>query len=141
MAKLCKSPPDFRRFGRSSARMAMTAAAVEDVLANRFRIQRPPTLIAHKGTKAEIAFSRLSSARALRGRSLSVPRENSFSFHVPLTSAFFSRLWIGGKSKTLPRATPGDVFLFDLSENPVVDLDTPFDSMRFYVSQEAVDAL
>ena len=120
---------------------SMTPDAIEDVLANRFRIERPPTLMANKGTKAEIAFSRMSSAHAMRGRSLAVPLENSFSFHVPLSEDFFSRLWIGGNSKALPRANLGDAFLFDLSVNPVVDLDTPFDSMRFYVPQAALDSL
>ncbi len=119
----------------------MTAEAIGHLLAKRFRIERPPTLVAHKGTKAEIAFSRMSSAYPMRGRSLAVPLENAFAFHVPLSAMFFSHLWIGGSPKTLPRATLGDVFLFDLSDNPVVGLDTPFDSMRFYIPQAALDAM
>src|SRR5271167_1791720 len=106
----------------------MSADVIEDVLAHRFRIERPPTLVAHKGTKAQIAFSRMSSAHAMRGRSLAVPLENSFSIHVPLSPDFFSRLWIGGNLRTLSLPSPGDAFLFDLSDNPVVELDTPFDS-------------
>jgi AraC-like DNA-binding protein len=75
------------------------------------------------------------------GRSLAVPLENSFAFHVPLAPGFFSRLWIGGRSKTLPDAAIGDSFLFDLSDNPIVELNTPFDSMRFYIPQASLDAL
>ena len=119
----------------------MTAEAIEHVLAKRFRIERPPTLVAHKGTKAEIAFSRMRSAYPMRGRSLAVPLENSFAFHVPLSAMFFSHLWVGGNPKTLPRTTLGDAFLFDLSDNPIVGLDTPFDSMRFYIPQAALDAM
>jgi AraC-like DNA-binding protein len=33
----------------------------------------------------------------------------------------------------------GDAFLYDLGDNPVVGLDTPFDSLRFYVPQAALD--
>jgi AraC family transcriptional regulator len=72
---------------------------------------------------------------------VSVPREAAFSFHVPLSVPFFSELWIGGNFKGIPPATPGCAFLFDLGDNPVVSLDTPFDSLRFYVSQAALDEL
>ena len=54
---------------------------------------------------------------------------------------FFSDLWMGGKRRTLPYANLGDAFLFDLSDNPVVGLATSFDSMRFYITQQALNEL
>jgi AraC-like DNA-binding protein len=83
----------------------------------------------------------MRSDQPLRGRSLAVPPEAAFSFHVPLTAPFFSDLWTAGKRKTLPLASLGDAFLFDLSDNPTVGLDTPFDSLRFYVPQAALDEM
>jgi AraC family transcriptional regulator len=77
----------------------------------------------------------------MRDRSRAVPPEEAFSFHVPLSRRFFSDLWMGGKRKTLPFENLGDLFLFDLSEDPVVGLDTPFDSLRFYVPQIALDEM
>src|SRR6202046_2197688 len=71
----------------------MAANAIEDDLARRFRIDRPPTLLARKSSKARIGFSRMRSSRAMRGRSLTVPQEESFAFHVPLSVPFFSDLW------------------------------------------------
>jgi len=83
----------------------------------------------------------MRSDQPMRGRSLAVPPEAAFSFHVPLTAPFFSDLWMAGKSKALPHASLGDAFLFDLNENPTVRLDTSFDSLRFYVPQAALDEM
>src|SRR6266404_1106796 len=119
----------------------MGATAVDEVLARRFRIERPPTLVARRYPRAQIAFSRMRSDRPMRGLSLAVPPEAAFSFHVPLSAPFFSDLWMSGRRKTLPLASLGDAFLFDLSDNPVVGLDTSFDSLRFYVPQVALDQM
>ena len=119
----------------------MGATAVDEVLARRFQIDRPPTLVARRHPGTQIAFSRMRSVHPMRGRSLAVPPEAAFSFHVPLTVPFFSDLWIAGRRKTLPLANLGDVFLFDLNENPTVGLDTSFDSLRFYVPQAALDQM
>jgi AraC-like DNA-binding protein len=120
---------------------AMTGEPIEIVLAKRFRIERPPTILAHRSSPAQIGFSRILSAVAVRGRSLAVPREAAFSFHVPMSAPFFSDLWTGGRRRSLPAANLGDAFLFDLGDNPVVELDTPFDSLRFYVTQQALNEL
>jgi AraC family transcriptional regulator len=121
--------------------MAMTREPIEVVLAKRFHIERPPTILAHRSSSAQIGFSRMQSAVAAQGRSLAVPCEAAFSFHVPMSVPFFSDLWTAGKRRGLPAAALGDAFLFDLSDNPVVGLDTPFDSLRFYVTQQALNEL
>jgi AraC family transcriptional regulator len=119
----------------------MATRSIEDVLAERFRIERPPTLTARSSSRARIGFSRMRSGQPMRGRSMAVPREHSFSFHVPLTVPFFTDLWTGGRRRVLPVASLADAFLFDLRDNPVVGLDTPFDSMRFYVPRKALDEM
>ena len=119
----------------------MVATAVDEVLAQRFRIGRPPTLVARRHRRAPIAFSRMRSDRPVRGRSLSVPQEEAFSFHVPLSVPFFSKLWIAGRRREVPDWRLGDAQLIDLRDNPVVSLDTPFDSLRFYVPQIALDEM
>ena len=119
----------------------MGPTAVDEILARRFRIDRPPTLVARKSVspRSHVAFSRMRSDHPMRGRSMAVPAESAYSFHVPMTTPFFSDLWMDGKRKTLPDANLGDAFLFDLSENPKVGLDTSFNSMRFYVPKAALD--
>jgi len=119
----------------------MGATAIDEILARRFLIDRPPTLVARGHPRAQVAFSRMRSNQPMRGRSLAVPPEVAFSFHVPLTAPFFSDLCMAGKRKTMPLASLGDAFLFDLNENPTVGLDTPFDSLRFYVPQAALDEM
>jgi AraC family transcriptional regulator len=119
----------------------MAANAIEDDLARRFRIDRPPTLLARKSSKARIGFSRMRSSRAMRGRSLTVPQEEAFAFHVPLSVPFFTKLWTAGRRREVPDFHLGYAQLVDLRENPVVSLDTPFDSVRFYIPQIALDEM
>ena len=38
-------------------------------------------------------------------------------------------------------AMPGNAYLFDLSNNPTVDLNAPFSTVRMNISQSALDAL
>src|ERR1700735_3481611 len=119
----------------------MDADAIEDDLARRFRIDRPPTLLARKSSKARIGFSRMRSSRPLCGRSLAVSPEESFAFHVPLSVPFFSNLWTAGRRREVPDLRLGDAQLVDLGDNPVVSLDIPFDTLRFYISQITLDEM
>jgi AraC family transcriptional regulator len=119
----------------------MGADAIEDDLARRFRIDRPPTLLARKSSKARIGFSRMRSSRPMRGRSLAVPPEEAFAFHVPLSVPFFSNLWTAGRRREVPDLRLGDAQLVDLGDNPVVSLDIPFDTLRFYISQITLDEM
>jgi AraC-like DNA-binding protein len=119
----------------------MGADAIEDDLAKRFRIDRPPTLLARKSSRARIGFSRMRSSHPTRGRSLAATPEEAFAFHVPLSVPFFSSLWTAGRRREVPDFRLGDAQLVDLGDNPVVSLDTPFDSLRFYITQVALDEM
>ena len=44
----------------------------------------------------------------MRGRSLSVPPEEAFSFHVPLSVPFFANLWTAGRRREVPDMRLGD---------------------------------
>jgi AraC family transcriptional regulator len=119
----------------------MGGDAIAGVLAERFRIDRPPTLLARKSSKARIGFSRMRSSRAMRGRSLTVPHEEAFAFHVPLSLPFFTDLWTAGRRRDVPDWSLGDAQLVDLRDNPRVSLGTSFDSLRFYIPQIALDEM
>jgi len=119
----------------------MDADAIEDDLARRFRIDRPQTLLARKSSKARIGFSHMRSSRSMRGRSLATPPEEAFAFHVPMSVPYFTRLWTAGRRREVPDWRLGYAQLVDLGDNPVVGLDTPFDSIRFYIPQIALDEM
>lgn len=121
--------------------MDVDTRPIEGVLAARFKIDPPPTLVGRASAGAPIVFSRLLSKAPQRGRSLSVPPEDAFAFQVPLKLPFFSGLWISGRRVQHSSLTLGDAFLFDLSANPTVGLDTTFDSVRLYIPKAALDAL
>src|SRR5262249_40099758 len=46
-----------------------------------------------------------------------------------------------GKQRNVAPAIPGNAYLFDLSHNPTVGLNTPFSTVRLNISQSALDAL
>jgi AraC family transcriptional regulator len=119
----------------------MQPETIEDVLARRFRVERPSTLVARTVSTEPVVFSRLRSPHAVRGRSMSVPPEDSFTFQVPLSLPFFSGLWTAGKRLPHKPVSAGDAFLFDLGNNPTVGLNTPFDSLRFYMPRRTLDEL
>ncbi|MBR1218044.1 helix-turn-helix transcriptional regulator [Bradyrhizobium sp. U87765 SZCCT0131] len=115
--------------------------SIEEMLARRFHVERPTTLIAKTVSSAPIMFSRLRSTQAMHGRSMSVPPEDAFTFQVPLKLPFFSGLWTAGKRLAHNPASPGDAFLFDLNNNPTVGLNNPFDSLRFFIPRKSLDEL
>src|SRR5271168_4890972 len=117
----------------------MGGEPIEDDLARRFQIDRPPTLLARKSSKTRIGFSRMRSSHPKRGCSVAVPPEEAFAFHVPLSLPFFSDLWTTGRRREVPELRLGDAQLVDLGQQPVVSLDVPFDSLRFYITQVALD--
>ena len=119
----------------------MGADAIEDDLARRFRIDRPATLLARRSSRALIGFSRMRSSRPMHGHSIATPPEEAFAFWVPLSVPFFSNLWTAGRRREVPELRLGDTQLVDLSDHPVVSLDIPFDSIRFYITQVALDEM
>jgi hypothetical protein len=119
----------------------MGGSAIAEVVAQRFRINSAPTLLARKSSTARIAFTRIRCSQPMRGRSLTVPQEEAFSFHVPLSLPFFTDLWTAGRRREVPDWCLGDAQLIDLRDNPIVGLETPFDSLRFYIPQIALDEM
>jgi AraC-like DNA-binding protein len=83
----------------------------------------------------------MQSSRPMHGHSLATPPEEAFAFHVPLSVPYFSNLWTAGRRREVPDFRLGDAQLIDLSERPVVSLDIPFDSIRFYITQVALDEM
>jgi AraC-like DNA-binding protein len=68
-----------------------------------------------------------------------VPTEAAFSFEVMLQPLASWDLMTSRGLSVLPPTNLGDAFLFDLSRNPRVSLHTPFDMMRVYLPQRALD--
>ncbi len=119
----------------------MDPRAIEAVIAKRFGLPRAPTLVARvAAAKLPVVFTHLRSAEARHRQSRDVPREQSFSFQVPLTP-FPWDAWFAGKQRSVSPAIPGNAYLFDLSNNSTVGLNTPFSTVRLNICQSALDAL
>lgn len=116
-------------------------SAVEENFAKRFRLTRAPTVLAQKGMRAPIAFSRLSSDHALEGPTRAMPSEDAYTFQVALAPMPQGDIWIDDKYARLPRTAAGETFLFDLAARPVAHLRKPYDFLRFYVPLETLNQM
>ena len=121
----------------------MTHSSVGDsydsaVIGDRFQLARPATILARTASVAPIGFTRLKSDRAPQGRTRDAPAENAYLFHVQLRPVEVD-MWIDGKCRPATTTAPGSTFLFDLNSNPVAEIRSSFDNIRFYVSQASLD--
>ena len=119
----------------------MDADVVDAVIRRRFHVAKAPTLAAPTTSKTPIAFTHIQCLDGAHGRSGPVPAEASFAFQVMLEPLKSWELWSDRGYSKLPPTLAGDVFLFDLTENPRIRLNTPFNLVRFYISQSALDSL
>lgn len=110
------------------------------VIGDRFRLDRPPTLLARTASVAPIGFTRLKSEGVPLGRTKDAPAENAYLFHVQLQPVAVD-MWIDGKCRPATTTTPGTTFLYDLRSNPVAEIYSSFDNVRFYISQASLDEL
>lgn len=118
----------------------MSGSYESAIIGERFGLARPPTILTRTASVAPIGFTRLRSDKAQHGRAKDVPSENAFSFHVALEPASVD-LWIDGKHRLAATVRPGATFLFDLNCNPVSQIHTTYDILRFYISQASLDEL
>lgn len=109
-------------------------------IGDRFRLDRPPTLLARTASVAPIGFTRLKSDGTSLARTKDVPTENAYLFHVQLRPVAVD-MWIDGKLRPSTTKTPGTTFLYDLRSNPVAEIYSAFDNVRFYISQASLDEL
>ena len=119
----------------------MDTALISATISDRFKLTDAPSLFADTSSKAPIAFTRLRHDGYEHGQSMPVPQNESFSFQVMLRPLLSWDLCRSNGHTALPPAKAGDVFLFDLTHNPMIDLHTPFDMMRFNISQSSIDDL
>ncbi|MDB5654944.1 MAG: AraC-type DNA-binding protein [Tardiphaga sp.] len=111
-----------------------------DVVGDRFKLERPLTLLTQTASMVPIGFTRLRSERLATNRANDVPFEDAFVFHVALAPAEVD-LWINNKHVLSTVTAPGSTYLFDLRSKPISETHTPFDVLRFYISQASLDEL
>jgi AraC family transcriptional regulator len=108
------------------------------VIGDRFQLARPATILARTASVAPIGFTRLKSEHAPHGLTTDVPAENAYLSHVQLRPVEVD-MWIDGKCRPATTTAPGTTFLFDLRSNPVAEIRSSFDNIRFYLSQASLD--
>jgi AraC family transcriptional regulator len=121
--------------------LPVDAVSIGTIMSGRFRLDQAPTLAAPSLSDNPIAFTRLQCDDDKHGPAGPVPPEGSFAFQVMLKPLQSWELWTNRGHGSLPPTKPGDTFLFDLSENPRIEMHSAFDMVRFYVPRSALDSL
>ena len=121
--------------------LPVDAASIDAIMSGRFRLGQAPTLAAPSLSDSPIAFTRLRCDNNEHGWAGPVPPEGSFAFQVMLKPVQSWALRTNRGHGSLPPTKPGDTFLFDLSENPQLELHSAFDMVRFYMPRSALDSL
>jgi AraC family transcriptional regulator len=121
--------------------LPVDAASIDAIMSGRFRLEHAPTLAAPSLSDNPIAFTRLRCDNVEHGLAGPVPPEGSFAFQVMLKPVESWELRTNRGHGSLPPSQPGDTFLFDLSENPQLQLHSSFDMVRFYMPRSALDSL
>jgi AraC family transcriptional regulator len=119
----------------------MTALPFEKAVARKFRLEKAPTLFAHRERPSPMAFTRLRALGAFRGATLATPPEEAFTFQIAVDAMPAGEIWIEGRHRKLPAAAPGDTFVFDLDSYPTANLVPPFDFLRFYLPSGTMEQL
>jgi AraC family transcriptional regulator len=122
------------------ARESAGASYDSAVIGDRFRLGRPPTILARTTSVSPIGVTRLKTARVGHIRTKDMPAENAFAVHVQLQPSVMD-LWIDGKHKPATTHAPGGTFLFDLRSDTVCEIHSSFDNIRFFISQASLDEL
>ncbi len=118
----------------------MTGTPLDEAVAKKFRLTRAPTLVAQREMASPLAFSRLRCEGPFPGRTIAVPADEAFTFQVALAPMSTGDIWIDGKHGKLD-VRLGDTFTFDLTANPIANLNPPYDFLRFYLPTNTLDQL
>jgi len=119
----------------------MMSLPFEKAVARKFRLEKAPTLFAHRDRRCPIAFTRLRALGAFRGETLATPPEEAFTFQIAVGGMPAGDIWIDGRHSRLPAAASGDTFVFDLATYPTANLMPPFDFLRFYLPVSTMEQL
>ncbi|MCA8116972.1 helix-turn-helix domain-containing protein [Burkholderia cepacia] len=113
----------------------------DDTLARRFLLRDAPTVRAGVFSHGQpISFTRLINPRPQPGRSLTPQPEEAFVFQMPLILGPDPGLrYSSGNLEASASSSPGSCYLLDLRASPTRRLDMPFDTMRLYLAQGAIE--
>lgn len=98
---------------------------------------QPPT-VAKTIRTHQFAATRLSSEGTVRGITARIPNERSYIISLQLRDFEHRGLWLNGRPcphRSLPRGT---INLYDLELDVVADIQSPFDSIQFYLPRESL---
>jgi AraC-like DNA-binding protein len=110
-------------------------------IARRFRVAYAPTLVSRVVPDFPITVSRIRCDDPEHGLTRCPPMEDAYVAQVLLRDVPSVDLWLHGRQVPLRPSPAGGLFLFNFQSSPVVRFHSPFDFVRFYIPQQAINEL
>lgn len=117
-----------------------THGAYGQNLADCFRIERAPSFVSRTLRHCEIAVTQITCDVENNGLSAPIPREDAFLVTLQLRDCRAHDLWLDGRAMKTKPLTAGTTSVYDLRCSPMVNSISPFRSLHFYFSRNALEA-
>jgi AraC-like DNA-binding protein len=121
--------------------MVPATGAYGDGLAKYFRVDASAHLITRSLRKARLAVTRLRRDEPGHGLTTCLPTEPAFSVLLQLRASPKRELFLGGRSVHRGGYGARTTSIVDIEEEPTANLESPFDTLHFYVSRAALDEI
>lgn len=118
----------------------MSANTFEASVSERFRLPAP-TLISPAGTQTPMTFSHVRCDTPDHGATKSLPNEDAYVLHAVLNDVPSMQLWMDGREIMVPPVKKGEAFLFHYQSDPIAEVHSPFELVRFSVSKAGLDQI
>jgi AraC-like DNA-binding protein len=115
----------------------MPTTAFGALLARRFRVENPPTIVAMAPLERAMTFTRLRTD-ASDFAFADVPPEDAYSIHVTASMTAFT-LRNSRRGDVLHRLPAGSLSFHDFNAPPRVVMHTPLDTLRFHVPRRSLE--
>jgi AraC-like DNA-binding protein len=115
--------------------------AYRNRVAEAFRLQDAPTLIARALHKSTMSVTELRCDRPNFGQTTSMPREDAYLVALQLRACHDHDLYFDGRRIKPTNYRAGVTSIYDLRCDPVADLRDPFHSLMFYLPRRALDIM
>lgn len=110
-------------------------------IAKRFHLPATPTLVSGIAGVSPILASRLRCESTGLGTAEPPPRVDAYELHVAIQAVDSMELRLLGRLATSDPVPRGGIVLVNMESSPVPTFHSPFDLVRFEVSQVAINAM
>lgn len=110
-------------------------------LGGAFGLENVPTLVTRSLRKTRLAVTELRYDGDGFGMTAPIPREDAYLIALQIGACERHALWNDDRPVRVSAIRGGETMIYDLRQNPIACMESPFHSLHFYVPRAALDAI